>query len=224
MSQDYTADCYAAGHVGQTDLSNMEKNHECHRSSFSGLTGPANPLAGQDWYDTTKKIRRFRDYGNANWLCLLPGDANQKIWIYRNDTVEGMVVDSSLTDRVIAIKGGSQAYDVNGGNVAGTWTQEQHAHAGPNHNHKWYLDKGDAATAKTYNSAGSEINVSRGNYSSGNYIPCNNGATGTERLKGAGALDPLYTEKAGTGSTGQGGTPNTWRPAAAVGTLQRPDI
>lgn len=238
MPQNYTDDCFAAGHVGQTDLQNIENNHACHKSSFSGATGPANTVAGMPWYDTTKNIPRFRDSGDANWLCLLPGDINQKIWIYRNDTVEGMVVDSSVTDRVIAIKGGSQAYNVNGGNVGGSFTisginnESSHTHgvgsyAIPNHNHKWYENNAVSADDQSYNSGGSVVDLLQGTTKVGNqkHIRWYDGAFNS--------LGDCWTNNAGAGSvTGTSaagsahkhGHSGTDRPAAAVGTLQKPDL
>ena len=211
MAQTYTADCYAAGHVGQTDLQNMETNFATLHSSFSGAAGPGNSEAGMPWYDTTKKILRFRDSGDANWLALIPGDANQKIWIYRNDTVEGMVVDATVTDRVLAVKGGSQAYNVNGGTLAGSYshthTGPSHTHTGPSHAHNITLPEDG-------------------------WLPS---ATGYYGRDYSGAADARVAQRtiasaaSGTGATGAAGTGVTGgsanqRPAAAVGTLQHPDI
>lgn len=68
MAQDYTPDCYGASHLAQTDLANMEKNHECHRTNFSGADLPANPVAGMWWLDTANHILKQRNDPNDAWI------------------------------------------------------------------------------------------------------------------------------------------------------------
>ena len=118
MAQTYNDDVYASTHVAATDLQNMENNFAALKSSFSGTSSPSNVVGGMPWHDST--ARKIRNYANSAWLVSLLGDASQKMWVYRNDTCEGWLVDSSITDVALAIKGGSQAYNVNGGNLAGT--------------------------------------------------------------------------------------------------------
>lgn len=134
MSQLWTEDCFASGHVGQTDLANMEKNFICLRTLFSGLAQPASMAACHPWFDTAKHVLKVRDDGDSTWYGLLHGDTNQKLWVYRNTAMAGWKVDAGVSDRVLALKkvGGTYA---TGGATAGTWTQPNHLHTGPSHTH-----------------------------------------------------------------------------------------
>lgn len=126
MSQIFTEDCYDPDHVADTDLENMEDNFTTLKSCFEGSGSPANPVAGMPWFDSNKKVNKYRNAENNAWIGLLHGDANQKIPVYRNDYIDGYVIDTNIFDCVVAIKGGSQAYNVAAGQVAGTWTQPDH--------------------------------------------------------------------------------------------------
>ena len=68
MPQTFTADCFASGHAGQTDLAAMENNFLALKSHFSGTGAPSNPVAGIDWYDTTSHIYKMRNEANDAWL------------------------------------------------------------------------------------------------------------------------------------------------------------
>jgi len=61
--------------------------------------------------------------------------AGTKMWFYQNTAPTGWVIDSTPADAILAVKGGSAAYNVNGGMAAGTWTQPNHTHTGPSHTH-----------------------------------------------------------------------------------------
>lgn len=58
-----------------------------------------------------------------------------KMWFYQNTAPFGWVIDATPSDAVLAVKGGSNAYNVNGGVQAGTWSQPTHTHTGPLHSH-----------------------------------------------------------------------------------------
>ena len=65
-------------------------------------------------------------------------DASHKIPVYRNTAPDGWLIDSGVSDCVIALKGGSQAYNTAAGAVAGTWQNPDHTLALseiPAHNH-----------------------------------------------------------------------------------------
>jgi len=68
MPQTFTADSFASGHAGQTDLAAMENNFLALQSHFSGTGAPSNPVAGGDWYDTTSHIYKMRNEANDAWL------------------------------------------------------------------------------------------------------------------------------------------------------------
>ena len=105
MAQDFTDDCFGTSHVGQTDLTNMENNFACLKSSFSGTSAPSNPVAGMLWYDTTNNILKLRNAGNNAWL---------EIYDFGNDRVAaGKVGTDSLasgavTDAKVTSVGGSK--------------------------------------------------------------------------------------------------------------------
>ena len=127
---------------------------------------------------------------------------------------------ASIADRVIAVKGGSNAFNVVGGNQAGTWTQPNHTHSGPSHNHNWYDYRGHNDDDVTYDS-------------SGNYqdpLPAASGLadSGYRHLKVHTDDDnyrlssDCYTSNA-SGTTGNGATASTWRPYGAVGIIVEKD-
>ncbi|MGA2823648.1 MAG: hypothetical protein ABSE72_08995 [Bacteroidales bacterium] len=138
-------------------------------------------------------------------------DGSHKIWVYRNTAPEGWAIDSSVTDVVLALKGGSQAYNANGGTQVGTWQQAGHSlsiaelaihsHPGDPHGHTFYVDEGGGTVGGT-----SSIPMGGQNAANTDNGSTDSGGTGSS-----------------TGSTGSGAAHdhgNTWRPAAAVGTLQ----
>jgi len=52
--------------------------------------------------------------------------AGTKVWFYADSAPDGWTIDATVADALLALKGGSQAYNVDGGNLAGTWTQPGH--------------------------------------------------------------------------------------------------
>jgi hypothetical protein len=200
MSQSWTDNTYQSDHVSGTDLQNMENNFGCLKTMFSGSSAPSGTVAGMPWYDTNKNLLKIRNnandawYGAFQWEPAGGGEPTTLFWIYSNSAIEGWVIDSSLTDRVLALKGGSQAYNVNGGNVGGTWQLPDHTLTTaeiPPHSHSIAI--GWAYSAWVY-------------------------LSGVHVLLGGVVL---------TGATGGGGAHNhgnTWRPYAAVGTLQYLDF
>jgi len=215
MSQTFTDDCFAASHEAQTDMANIENNFAALKSAFSGTSQPSNVVPGMRWFDTTKKLLKLRNQADSGWLGLMNGDANTKIWIYANAAADGWVVDSSVTDRVLAIKGGSNAYNVSGGVVAGTWTQPSHALIEaelPAHSHVI----GNDSHTHTFT----------------RYSHIEYGGTAGAASEATGSSAGTVTTDSGShnhtcGNTGSGSSHNhgtTHRPAAAVGTLQYLDL
>lgn len=62
-------------------------------------------------------------------------ESGRRMWLYEDAAPTGWTYMASIADRVIAVKGGSNAFNVVGGNQAGTWTQLNHTHTGPSHTH-----------------------------------------------------------------------------------------
>jgi len=236
MSQTWTDNCFNAAGVAQTDMQNIENNFAAIKSSFSGTSVPSFTLVGgMLWCDQDSNndsspsdhtMLKVRKYDNTGWVNVLLGDSSQKMWVYRNDCGEGWLIDSSVTDRVIALKGGTNAYNVNGGVNGGTWTQPNHTHTAgsiltPAHVHQVYEDNLGSSNAQTYDSSGviqtmpaapnqgTEVRIVR--------------ASGTTAIGIGDLYTKSYPATATTGTSGNGATAATYRPAAAVGTLQYPD-
>jgi len=55
-------------------------------------------------------------------------EAGRRLWLYEDAAPTGWTYMASITDRVIGVKGGSNAFNVVGGNQAGTWTRTVPAH------------------------------------------------------------------------------------------------
>ena len=155
MSQTWTSDCFAAGHVAQTDLQNMENNFLALHSSFSGAAAPAGAAEGLLWRDTAKKV--LKQYNGASWFGMFHGDASQKILVYDDTVLEGYLRDSGVTDKVIALKGG--ATYVTAGVTAGSWTiggltsvnEAAHIHAQVSHAHAIKSVSRNIASASGWN-------------------------------------------------------------------------
>ena len=80
------------------------------------------------------------DFGTTAGTACQGNDARfipvgTKMWFYQNTAPTGWVIDSTPADAILAVKGGSAAYNVNGGMAAGTWTHPTHTHTGPSHTH-----------------------------------------------------------------------------------------
>ena len=150
-------------------------------------------------------------------------EATTKMYFYQVSAPTGWTIDNTITDKVIAVKGGSDAYNVAGGSVAGTWTQPTHTHDStvPLHNHMW-------------NQAYSGGTTEDHSFNSDGLYPPNTAYTGAVRNDisfGISLTVPTNTEtRLNTDeytdneaaqiltSTGSG-TVNTWRPSAAVGII-----
>jgi len=88
MSQTWTTDSYASGHVGQTDLANMENNFAALRSTFAGTSAPSSPTKGQIWYDTDDDLLKV--WNGSGWYTF---------WdIGNNRAPEDLVVTASILD------------------------------------------------------------------------------------------------------------------------------
>ena len=202
MAQNWTDDVYASSHVGATDLQNIENNFAAIKSFFSGASAPSNAVAGMPWFDTAKKVSKQRNAGNSAWLGLMHGDVNEKRLAYRDAAMDGYARDSGVTDKVIALKGGSTY--TSGGATSGSWTitglssgnESAHTHAGPSHNHKWYVTTGSANDDQSYNSAGNAQDFASST------------VTGikmrVDTTSGGKITADQYTNKTGTGNTGGG--------------------
>ena len=144
-------------------------------------------------------------------------ESGRRMWLYEDAAPTGWTHMASVADRVIAVKGGSNAFNVVGGNQAGTWTQPNHTHSGPSHNHKWYDNQGYHNNDYSFDTNGNSISLPIASAYSGYRhmkirIDDENYRIGSD----------LYTNNA-SGTTGNGATASTWRPYGAVGIIVEKD-
>lgn len=92
MSQTYTADCYASGHTGATDLQAYEDNFAALKSAFSGTDEPSNTVAGMWWFDTTANILKLRNEANDAWQC---------VWDFANNKPVITNLSGEITDAMV---------------------------------------------------------------------------------------------------------------------------
>jgi hypothetical protein len=207
MAQTFTEDSFAAAHVGLTDLQNMENNFLALKTLFSGSSAPSDSTGGMPWFDTGKKILKIRNSANSAWLGVHYSSTAARWWVYANTAGDGWIVDSSVADRVLSVKGGSNAYNTAGGGGAGTWTyagstvgsnSTSHTHTVPNHTHTF---------ASIYVIADSTIDPG------GQNVFYSQNASGST-VTGIASASHIHTISYA----------NTWRPLASVGTLQYIDL
>jgi len=143
-----------------------------------------------------------------------------KAWFYQNVAPTGWTIDTvAEADTVLAVKGGSNAYDVAGGNKGGTWTQPDHAHTGPSHTHTTQdltLTIAQMPShAHSYTFLGySSSSGPAGTHTWSSYSYPQTGYTGGSQPHNHG-----ITGSAGTGFTGNNATVATWRPRANIGII-----
>ena len=239
MSQTYTPNCYQSDHVAVTDMANIEANFATLRSTNSGNAAPSNPEAGLLWLDLTsgtngeQLLKIYNVSGTVpagnSWIAALCGDANSKVWFYRNTVCDGWKLDSSVTDRVLVLKGGAGLYNANGGTVAGeTWSNlKAHTHTGPSHshshNHQIYNYTDHDTNGQYYNAAGAATDLPNTSWGTNRHIGVQYQAGAPNRIVGADMYGALDATASGTAVSGAQSTADV-RPQAAIGTLQYPDL
>ena len=224
-TQDWTEDLYESTHVADTDLQNIELNFATLKNSFAGTSAPANAEAGLAWFDTTKKIMKIRNQADSAWLGVMYGTTSYKVWVYINAAGDGWVIDSSVTDRVLALKGGAQAYNVSGATQAGSWTQPNSTLSVanlPSHNH---------GGATGLDGIHSHMGIQPFGDEDQSRAKLGTGGPGDQTSfvdKSGYVGDPIPNEHSHTISSQGSGTAHdhgtSYRPYAAVGTLQYPNV
>lgn len=129
--------------------------------------------------------------------------AGTKLWFYQNTAPIGWTIDSACADAILAVKGGSNAYNAAGGTQAGTWTQPGHLHATADH----ILTV--AEMPAHVHSSPAQVAAQQGFGGATNYLATAGGTTGSTGGDGA----------HNHGNTGTGATASTWRPLAQVGII-----
>lgn len=211
MSQSWTDNVFQTDHQGQTDLQNMENNFACLKTLFSGSSQPASMGACHPWFDTSKHVLKIRNDGDSAWYGLMHGDTSQKMWVYRNSAMSGWAVDSGISDKVLAMKGGSTY------TTAGTWTQPNHTltvSEMPSHSHGGFTGSGGAHAHDFDISGGDGGSLDRIDIAS--YQQDSSMQTDVYNAH----IHDITSQ--GGGSAHNHGS--TYRPAAAVGTMQYLDL
>lgn len=136
--------------------------------------------------------------------------AGTKAWFYQNTAPTGWTLDATPADALLAVKGGSNAYNANGGTQQGTWTQPGHTH-----------DVGTYAipaislktNSKTTHSAGVKCVID----GDGDiYAPYQGGDIAAHDVP---TTSINNSAAAITGASANGATAATWRPLAQVGII-----
>ena len=156
----------------------------------------------------------------TNSAPTVPAATDTAVWFYQDTAPVEWTIDGTPGDDLLAVKGGSQAYDAAGGTGAGTWTvagmtKDAHAHTGPSHYHELETGTPDtsAALAAPYSTVatfGAENNseLKLINHTGSSTIYPKKSQTTAD---GTGATGPQ--SDAGISSAG------TWRPKARLGII-----
>ena len=178
---------------------------------------------------TVDETKKLSDKANATDVAALTSAVAliDKIWTYQNTAPTGWNILAGTTDGLLACKGGSNAYNANGGTRGGTWTQPNHTHTGPSHMHtggSHALTIAELAAHKHTISndlgAGADDVIGGGLYGffggdgagTVGKATCANAGSGTAHSHGA-------TGAEGTGATGEKATAITYRPLANLGII-----
>lgn len=177
------------------------------RITMPEVSEEAGEASHATWWNESGVIK-FR-YGTGTVRILsADGDvipAATKMWFYADTAPTGWTIDSTPSDELLAVKGGSTY--TTGGVQAGTWTQPNHTHTTPS----FTLTASEMPT-HTHDypkSSGGIANLDDG-------VPASSG-TGDEVQ-----IQTVSTGGGGAhnhGATGNGATANTWRPSARVGII-----
>jgi hypothetical protein len=166
----------------------------------------------------------------------LEAPSGTKMVFYQAAAPTGWTIDATVADALIAIKGGSQAFNAAAGTLAGTWTVPNHTHnlsshthnlashthAGPNHNHQIW----EESTYKVWDASGNALAITTGAKANGITVHVSGGDGYVD------SYNDWYSKNEGTGQTGapsnnnsggpststsgNGTTPSTYRPYAAL--------
>lgn len=175
-------------------------------------------VPGQDWFNSVQEelinlldeaeITPDKDDNTQLFqaiMALALFQSGTKMWFWQNVAPEGWTIDATAADTILAVKGGVQAYNANGGTKFGTWTQPDHNHATaghtltvdeiPSHYHEVTGNVGTLSSTKI-ESACADTNPQTHQ---------------TSAVGGGQAHDH--------GNVAGGATANTWRPLASVGII-----
>jgi hypothetical protein len=154
-------------------------------------------------------------------------ESGTEVWFHQDIAPTGWTIESGLFDRLLAVKGGTQAYNVNGGNPGGTWTQPNHTHGMAGHVHstrghvlsvaEMPVHDHDIKSGAGYQGAGSGFSVLAGSPYTGSWgDPCASAGSGGSHSHGD-------TYGPSDNTTGGSATANTYRPGANCGIIASKD-
>ncbi len=156
--------------------------------------------------------------------------AGTKMVFYQNTAPDGWTIDATVADALIGIKGGSNAFNVNGGQLAGTWVQTNHnhtfsdsfsvSHSHATRDHTLTISEmprhRHGISDSSCEAGGGDREAGTGNddYSTyeGGSQPHNHGSTFSATV-----ADTI------SGTTGDSATASTWRPYAAISIVAEKD-
>jgi len=222
MGQNWTDDVYHINKNAGTTLEELEINFLTLKSMFSGTTQPniGTLYAGHPWFDTSHDLLRIKNNAGT-WLGVMYGSSTTPIWMYVNEAPVGWTLKSGApSDCIISIKGGSQSYNVSGGNTGGSWTQPNATltvNQIPSHEHYGFANH--QASVQDLNQRMSYNPAIADDYMAVNTTWSADGAmeicTGHSYVPSRGKVGPT-----GGGLSHNHGT--TYRPYAAVGIMVHP--
>jgi hypothetical protein len=138
------------------------------------------------------------------------------LWLYEDTAPTGWTVVAAAADALLAVKGGAQAYNTNGGTQVGTWTQPNHLHSTgdvtltaaqsglPDHAHPLNGTSGGGTPPRAMIAGGGITHI-------------------TSDIGGVTGGAKNASQAHNHGNTGDSATVNTWRPLAQVGIIVRKD-
>ncbi|MBW1996367.1 MAG: hypothetical protein JRJ29_00240 [Deltaproteobacteria bacterium] len=83
------------------------------------------------------------------------------VYLYENTAPTGWSTTGLPTDRVLAVKGGTHDYNVNGGNEAGSWQVDGLSTGNDSHKHQWYEYAGPSDADETWDSSGTQVAIDK---------------------------------------------------------------
>lgn len=147
------------------------------------------------------------------------------MWFYANVAPTGWTLLTGVSDAILSVKGGTSAYNVSGGQQAGTWAQPNHlhdlahGHTQNAHNHQIY-DYVSSPASQVYNSSGNLVNMTRNTGGSNiGWVVQVDGEPDYVLPFDAYTSNSTPTINNASGNTGASSTANTYRPLANVGII-----
>ena len=191
------------------------KGYTMSDANFANLvTALANILTKADFGDAAGTVCQGNDPRLGSFA------AGTRAWFGNTSAPTDWTIDPTAADGLLAARGGTNAYVAAAGGQAGTWTQPNHLHAGPDHrhgigNHTHNVTiPGDASWPSSLVSPEVYGRIAiTGRHDPASYYSL----TGNRVLISAQASG--YTGYAGTENTGASATAATWRPLANLGNV-----